>query len=123
TAPSTGQFVFDTHGAPFNTVLCIGTRSSAVSGQGYDLGQNDNVSGSDLTSKVQISVTSGTQIAIRVSGVNDASHPSTGPFTLSWGPAADTTAPTVSITAPAAGASYPLNASVTVSATASDAGS
>jgi hypothetical protein len=79
-APANGQFEFDTHGSSFDTTM------SVVTGDDVDdtasVGENNDVSGSDTTSKVSFSATGGTTYYIAVDGDDGAE----GSVDLNWSP-------------------------------------
>jgi Calcineurin-like phosphoesterase len=78
TAPSTGTATIDTSGSSFNTLLGVYTGSSVS--QLTTIVSNDDVSGSDKTSKAAFSAVAGTTYEIAVDGYNGAK----GSVTLHW---------------------------------------
>ena len=94
TAPTTGQYVFDTLGsAEPDTVLAVYTGSTV--GALTEVASNNNVSSTNLRSRVTFFATAGTTYRIAVGHQPwDAGEPG---FTLRWGPppAAPTTPPSI----------------------------
>ena len=78
TAPTTGTKTFDTMGSGFDTVLGVYT-GTAVNALTLVAG-NDDISASDLDSRVTFAVTAGVTYRIAVDGYGGAS----GPVTLNW---------------------------------------
>ena len=115
TATSSGVAVIDTAGSSFDTLLAVYTGTSltaltAVAG-------NDDYNGLH-TSQVSFTATTGVTYRIAVAGYASSSAVSTGSITLHWSLAPDTTAPTVTVTSPAAGST--VSGIVTLSARTAD---
>jgi len=84
-APAAGSFDFTTAGSRYDTVMAIYTGSAVGSLAGTLVGQSDDVSATNRTSKVTVNATAGTVYRIAVDGYNnEGAGGDFGPLTLNW---------------------------------------
>jgi len=125
TVPSTGRWSVDTATSPINTVLEVGHLVASVDQFVPDVAENDDAPVGDGTSRVAFRATAGTDLVVRVSGVEGATvnaQPS-GAFRLWVKRVPDTTPPTVSIAAPSAGTTVAAGSRLRIAIKATDADS
>jgi glutamyl endopeptidase len=113
TAPTAGTLTVDTFGSGFDTVLAAYTGAS-VGGLTNRASNGD--AGGGQQSRVDVSVTGGTTYHLAVDGTDSAF----GATTLHWAFQPETVKPTVTITTPAAGATYTRNQAVNASYACAD---
>jgi hypothetical protein len=84
-APAAGSFDFTTAGSRYDTVMAIYTGTAVGSLAGTLVGQSDDVSATNRTSKVTVNATAGTVYRIAVDGYNnEGAGGDFGPLTLNW---------------------------------------
>ncbi|WP_395656805.1 Ig-like domain-containing protein [Nocardioides sp.] len=122
TVPSTGTWSVDTATSPFNTVLGVGHHVATVDQFVPDVATNDDSVLADGTSQVQFHAVAGTDLVIRLSGVDGAAVNTSpdGVFKLWVKKVPDTVAPAVSIASPKAGASVPAGTRLRIAVQATD---
>jgi hypothetical protein len=124
-APATATYEFDTlatSGAPSavpDTIIGIGPKGATLANVNIS-DSNDNATQDTVLSRVVSQLTKDTTYVIEVDGHDNTVNPITGPFVLSWS-IVDSTPPTTTITAPAAGQVFVVGTStLPVSTTVTD---